>query len=100
MTFDTSIQSFAQAWRFAVSRVEPASLDQLLHPTIDPKAERRVLATGLPASPGAAVGEVVFDADTAAERGERGEAVGEFGFDINAFEFGAFLRQIPNHDFQ
>ncbi|MGU9979483.1 pyruvate, phosphate dikinase [Phreatobacter sp. HK31-P] len=49
----------------AVSRVEPSSLDQLLHPTIDPKAERRVLATGLPASPGAAQGEIVFSSDEA-----------------------------------
>ncbi|MDP3544652.1 MAG: pyruvate, phosphate dikinase, partial [Phreatobacter sp.] len=49
----------------AVSRVEPSSLDQLLHPTIDPKAERRVLATGLPASPGAAQGEIVFNSDEA-----------------------------------
>ena len=44
----------------AVTRVEPASLDQLLHPTIDPDAERNVIATGLPASPGAASGEIVF----------------------------------------
>jgi pyruvate,orthophosphate dikinase len=49
----------------AVMRVEPAALDQLLHPTIDPKAERQVLATGLPASPGAACGEIVFSADEA-----------------------------------
>jgi pyruvate, orthophosphate dikinase len=49
----------------AVSRVEPAALDQLLHPTIDPKAERKVLASGLPASPGAAAGEIVFSADEA-----------------------------------
>ena len=49
----------------AVARIEPASLDQLLHPMIDPKAERRVLATGLPASPGAACGEIVFSADEA-----------------------------------
>jgi pyruvate,orthophosphate dikinase len=49
----------------AVMRVEAARLDQLLHPTIDPDAERRVLATGLPASPGAASGEIVFDADEA-----------------------------------
>ena len=49
----------------AVSRVDPASLDQLLHPTIDPKAERRVLASGLPASPGAAQGEIVFNSDEA-----------------------------------
>jgi pyruvate, orthophosphate dikinase len=51
----------------AVSRVEPASLDQLLHPTIDPKAERKVIATGLPASPGAASGEIVFSSDDAAK---------------------------------
>ena len=44
----------------AVARIEPASLDQLLHPTIDPEAERKVIATGLPASPGAASGEIVF----------------------------------------
>ncbi len=49
----------------AVLRVDAAGLDQLLHPTIDPEAERRVLATGLPASPGAAAGEIVFDADEA-----------------------------------
>jgi pyruvate,orthophosphate dikinase len=49
----------------AVARIEPASLDQLLHPTIDPKAERKVIATGLPASPGAASGEIVFSADEA-----------------------------------
>ncbi len=50
----------------AVSRVEPASLDQLLHPTIDPKVERKVIASGLPASPGAASGEIVFTSDEAA----------------------------------
>src|SRR5215218_1545721 len=49
----------------AVTRVEPAGLEQLLHPTIDPKAERKVIATGLPASPGAAAGEIVFSADEA-----------------------------------
>jgi pyruvate,orthophosphate dikinase len=49
----------------AVGRIEPASLNQLLHPTIDPKAERTVLATGLPASPGAASGEIVFSSDEA-----------------------------------
>src|SRR5262245_57608434 len=49
----------------AVTRIDPAALDQLLHPTIDPKAVRRVLATGLPASPGAASGEIVFSADEA-----------------------------------
>jgi pyruvate,orthophosphate dikinase len=57
-----------------VNRVDPASLDQLLHPTIDPKAERNVLATGLPASPGAASGEIVFnseDAETAVKAGRK-----------------------------
>ena len=49
----------------AVGRIDPASLDQLLHPTIDPKAERRVMASGLPASPGAAMGEIVLDSDEA-----------------------------------
>jgi pyruvate, orthophosphate dikinase len=49
----------------AVSRIDPASLDQLLHPTLDPQAKREVIATGLPASPGAASGEIVFDADEA-----------------------------------
>jgi pyruvate,orthophosphate dikinase len=51
----------------AVSRVDPASLDQLLHPTIDPAAKRDVIATGLPASPGAASGEIVFSSDEAAK---------------------------------
>jgi pyruvate,orthophosphate dikinase len=49
----------------AVTRIDPAALDQLLHPTIDPSAERKVIATGLPASPGAASGEIVFSADEA-----------------------------------
>ena len=49
----------------AVSRIDPASLDQLLHPTIDPGAKRDVIATGLPASPGAASGDIVFSADEA-----------------------------------
>jgi pyruvate, orthophosphate dikinase len=49
----------------AVCRIDPAALDQLLHPTIDPKAERKVIATGLPASPGAASGEIVFSSDEA-----------------------------------
>ncbi len=49
----------------AVTRIEPGTLDQLLHPTIDPDAERNVIATGLPASPGAASGEIVFSADEA-----------------------------------
>jgi pyruvate,orthophosphate dikinase len=53
----------------AVLRVEPAQLEQLLHPVIDESNELQVLAKGLPASPGAAVGKAVFDAATAAERG-------------------------------
>ncbi|GAC1327482.1 MAG: pyruvate, phosphate dikinase [Beijerinckiaceae bacterium] len=49
----------------ALMRIEPTGLDQLLHPTIDPQAQRNVLATGLPASPGAASGEIVFNSDEA-----------------------------------
>ena len=59
----------------AVGRVEPSSLDQLLHPTIDPKAERIVIAAGLPASPGAATGKIVFSADEAERMGNLGESV-------------------------
>ncbi|MCD8233566.1 MAG: pyruvate, phosphate dikinase [Cloacibacillus porcorum] len=59
----------------AVSRVAPEQVEQLLHPQIDPKAKRNVIVKGLPASPGAAGGRVVFDADEAAERGGNGEAV-------------------------
>jgi pyruvate, orthophosphate dikinase len=59
----------------AVARVDPAALDQLLHPTLDPDAPRDVLTKGLPASPGAASGEVVFDADTAEQRAELGKSV-------------------------
>jgi len=59
----------------AVLRVDPAALDQLLHPTLDPQAPRDVIAKGLPASPGAASGIVVFDADTAEKRAEMGDAV-------------------------
>src|SRR6202008_4200920 len=59
----------------AVARIEPGSLDQLLHPTLDPNAERDVLTTGLPPPPGAATGKVVFDADEAEKLGQAGEAV-------------------------
>ena len=59
----------------AVLRVEPEQLDQLLHPTFDPTAERNVLAKGLPASPGAASGKVVFLAEEAEEAAEQGEQV-------------------------
>jgi pyruvate,orthophosphate dikinase len=58
----------------AVARIDPMALDQLLHPTLDPKASRQVVARGLPASPGAASGKVVFsaeDAEAAAQRGEK-----------------------------
>jgi pyruvate,orthophosphate dikinase len=61
--------------RQAVSRIDPASLDQLLHPTLDPKAPRKVIARGLPASPGAAAGRAVFTADEAEDRGAKGEKV-------------------------
>ncbi len=61
----------------AVLRVDPKSLDQLLHPTFDTKAEKeaKVLAKGLPASPGAATGRVVFSAEDAEKRAEMGKAV-------------------------
>ena len=59
----------------AVRRVNPAALDQLLHPTLDPKAPRTLLAKGLPASPGAASGAVVFTADEAESRAQKGEAI-------------------------
>ena len=59
----------------AVARIDPAQLDQLLHPMIDPAAEVTVVAKGLNASPGAASGAIVFDADTAEERGKAGESV-------------------------
>jgi pyruvate,orthophosphate dikinase len=59
----------------AVRRVDPHALDQLLHPTLDPKAQRKVLAKGLPASPGAASGRIVFSADEAEARAKGGEKV-------------------------
>ncbi len=59
----------------AVLRVNPSSLDQLLHPTLDPKAKRTLIAKGLPASPGAASGAVVLNADEAESRAGKGEAV-------------------------
>lgn len=59
----------------AVLRVEPNQLDQLLHPTFDPKAKLNVIAKGLPASPGAATGRVVFHADDAEEWAKNGEKV-------------------------
>ncbi|MGE4651989.1 MAG: pyruvate, phosphate dikinase [Myxococcota bacterium] len=59
----------------AVCRVEPAQLDRLLHPTIDPAAPRNVLARGLPASPGAGVGALVFNSDVAEARVKAGERV-------------------------
>ncbi len=59
----------------AVMRVEPQALEQLLHPTLDPDAERDVIARGLPASPGAASGRIVFTADAAEQAAANGEAV-------------------------
>ncbi|UVO49819.1 pyruvate, phosphate dikinase [Sphingomonas sp. SUN019] len=59
----------------AILRVDPSALDQLLHPTLDPDATRDVLTKGLPASPGAASGTVVFDADTAERAAADGQSV-------------------------
>ena len=59
----------------AVARIDPAQLDQLLHPMIDPTAEWEVATKGLNASPGAACGAIVLDADTAEQRGKAGESV-------------------------
>ncbi len=59
----------------AILRVEPAALDQLLHPTLDPSAKRDVLTKGLPASPGAASGKIVFDADSAEKAAADGQSV-------------------------
>jgi pyruvate,orthophosphate dikinase len=59
----------------AVGRIDPKQLDQLLHPMMDPHSDYEVAAKGLNASPGAAVGKVVLDADTAEDRGKRGEDV-------------------------
>ncbi len=59
----------------ALMRIDPVSLDQLLHPTLDPKAKRNVITKGLPASPGAGVGRVVFNADDAESWSAKGEKV-------------------------
>ena len=59
----------------AIKRIDPASLDQLLHPTLDPNAERNVIARGLPASPGAASGQIVFNSDEAEKLAGEGTAV-------------------------
>ena len=59
----------------AISRIDPAQLDQLLHPMLDPKAQFEVAAQGLNASPGAASGKIVLDADTAEEHGKAGDPV-------------------------
>ncbi|MGE5768406.1 MAG: pyruvate, phosphate dikinase, partial [Bacteroidota bacterium] len=59
----------------AIRRLDPNSLDQLLHPTLDPKAQRKVIARGLPASPGAASGKIVFSADKAEAQAAEGERV-------------------------
>ena len=59
----------------AVSRIDPASLDQLLHPTIDPRARRDVIGSGLPASPGAATGAIVFTSEDAVQAQEEGRKV-------------------------
>jgi pyruvate,orthophosphate dikinase len=59
----------------AVRRIDPMALDQLLHPTLDPEAKRNVLSSGLPASPGAASGQIALDADTAEEQANQGKDV-------------------------
>ncbi len=59
----------------AILRIEPTSLDQLMHPTIDPDAPRDLIAVGLPASPGAATGKIVFTAEAAVREAALGEAV-------------------------
>lgn len=59
----------------AILRVEPTALDQLLHPTLDPSAKRDILTKGLPASPGAASGKIVFDADSAEKAAADGQSV-------------------------
>jgi len=59
----------------AILRVDPMALDQLLHPTLDPDAQRDILTTGLPASPGAASGKIVLDSDTAESWSQRGDKV-------------------------
>jgi pyruvate,orthophosphate dikinase len=59
----------------AIKRINPAQLDQLLHPTLDPKAPRKLLSRGLPASPGAASGRIVFTAEEAEDWHKRGEKV-------------------------
>jgi pyruvate,orthophosphate dikinase len=59
----------------AVARIDPAQLDQLLHPMLDPDAHYEVAASGLNASPGAASGKIVLDADAAAERGETEDVI-------------------------
>jgi pyruvate,orthophosphate dikinase len=61
--------------REAILRIRPEQLDHLLHPTLDPKFRKEVLATGLPASPGAATGQVVFDPDTAEQWAKSGKKV-------------------------
>ena len=59
----------------AINRVDPSALDQLLHPMIDPKADRKIVASGLPASPGAACGEIVFNSDDAEAAKKAGRKV-------------------------
>ena len=63
----------------AVARIVPASLDQLLHPTLDPKAQKKVIAKGLPASPGAATGQIVFDPPTPPRSGSKRRREGDPG---------------------
>ena len=59
----------------ALLRIDPIALDQLLHPTLDPDAQKTVITQGLPASPGAAAGEIVLSADRAEELAAAGKSV-------------------------
>ena len=61
--------------REAVRRIDPAQLDQMLHPALDPSARRDIVGRGLPASPGAASGQIVFTAEEAEEWAKAGKKV-------------------------
>lgn len=75
----------------ALMRVEPKQLDQLLHPTFDPEADKKVLTKGLPASPGAATGKVVFNAEDAEEWAEKGEPIILVRIETSPEDFGGMV---------
>ena len=81
----------------AILRVEPGSLDQLLHPTIDPSSPRDVITSGLPASPGAATGKVVFDSDEAERLGSAGESVILVREETSPEDIHGMVTRSPNH---